>query len=46
MDCSGPHTLGTEFIRHVVEESMRVWYGQAKVLATLLKARPSPGSMI
>ena len=24
MDCSGPHTLGTVFVRHVIEESIRV----------------------
>ena len=23
MECSRPHTLGTEFIRHVIEESIR-----------------------
>ena len=26
MECSGPHTLGTEFLRNVIEESIRVWY--------------------
>ena len=40
MECSGPHTLGTQFIRHVIEESIRVWYAHAKARATLLKARP------
>ena len=44
MECSGPHTLGTEFIRHVIEESIRVWYAHAKARATLLKARLGPGS--
>ena len=44
MECSGPHTLGTEFIRHVIEESIRVWYAHAKARATLLKARMGPGS--
>ena len=39
MECSGPHALGTEFIRHVIEESIRVWYAHAKARATLLKAR-------
>ena len=39
MECSGPHTLGTEFIRHVIEESIRVWYAHAKARAMLLKAR-------
>ena len=24
MECPGPHTLGTEFIRNVIEESIRV----------------------
>ena len=37
-------TLGTEFIRHVIEESIRVWYAHAKACATLLKARLGPGS--
>ena len=36
MECSGPHTLGTEFI-HVIEESIRVWYAHAKARAMLLK---------
>ena len=44
MECSGPHTLGTEFIRHVIEESIRVWYAHAKARATLLKARLGPSS--
>ena len=44
MDCSGPHTLGTEFVRHVIEESIRVWYAHAKARATLLKARLGPNS--
>ena len=44
MECSGSHTLGTEFIRHVIEESIRVWYAHAKARATLLKARLGPGS--
>ena len=44
MDCSGPHTLGTEFVRHVIEESIRVWYALAKARATLLKARLGPNS--
>ena len=39
MECSGPHALGTEFIRHMIEESIRVWYAHAKARATLLKAR-------
>ena len=42
--CTGPHRLGTEFIRQVVEESIRVWYAHAKARATLLKARLGPGS--
>ena len=46
MDCSGPHTLGTEFVRHVIEESMRVWYTHPKVRATLLKAWLGPNSMM
>ena len=44
MECSGPHTLGTEFIRHVIEESIEVWYTHATVRATLLKARLGPNS--
>ena len=44
MECSGPHTLGTEFIRHVIEESIRVLYAHAKARATLLKARLGPNS--
>ena len=44
MECSGPHTLGTEFIHHVIEESIRVWYAHAKARATLLKARLGRGS--
>ena len=37
MECCGPHTLGTEFLRHVIEESIRVWY--AKTHATLGKGK-------
>ena len=33
MECSGPHTLGTEFIHTVIEESIRVWYAHAKARA-------------
>ena len=44
MECSGPHTLGTEFIRHIIEESIQVWYTHAKARATLLIARLGPGS--
>ena len=44
LECTGPLTLGNEFIRQVVEESIRVWYAHAKARATLLKARLSPGS--
>ena len=44
MDCSGPHTLGTEFVRHVIEESIRVQYAHAKARTTLLKARLGPNS--
>ena len=46
MDCCGPHTLGTEFVRHVIEESIWVWYAHAKARATLLKARLGPRSTI
>ena len=42
MECSGPHTLGTEFIRTVIEESITVWYAHAKARATLPKARLGP----
>ena len=41
---SGPHTLGTEFVCHVIKGSIRVWYPRAKACATLLKARPGPNS--
>ena len=44
LEYTGPHSLGTEFLRHVVEESIRIWYAHAKVRATLLKARLGPGS--
>ena len=44
LECTGPHSLGTEFLRHVVEDSIRIWYAHAKARATLLKARLSPGS--
>ena len=44
MECFGPHTLGTEFIRNVIEESIRVWYAHAKARATLLKARLGPST--
>ena len=43
LECTGPHTLGTELIRHVVEASIRVWYVRAKARATLLKACLGPG---
>ena len=46
LECTGPHSLGTEFLRHVVEESIRIWYAHAKARATLLKARQGPGSMM
>ena len=36
--------LGLEIIRHLIVESMRVWYAHAKAHATLLKARLGPGS--
>ena len=39
IECSGPHTLGTKFLRHIIEESIRVWYAHTKTCATLLKAR-------
>ena len=44
LECTGPHALGREFLRHVIEESIRVWYAHAKARATLLKARLGPGS--
>ena len=44
LECTGPHSLGTEFLRHVVEESIWIWYAHAKARATLLKARLGPGS--
>ena len=39
-----PHALGTEYIRHVIEESIRVWYTHAKAGAMLLKIRLGQGS--
>ena len=44
MDCSGPHTLRTEFVCNVIEESIRVWYAHAKARAMLLKAQLYPNS--
>ena len=44
LECTGPHAPGTEFLHHVIEESIRVWYGHAMARATLLKARLGPGS--
>ena len=44
MDCSRPHTLGTEFVRYVIEESIRVWYAHTKARATMLKAQLGPNS--
>ena len=41
-----PHTSGTEFLHHVIEESIRVRYAHAKVRATLLKAQLGPNSMM
>ena len=44
MECSRPHTPGTEFMRHVIEESIRVSYAYTKARATLLKARLGPNN--
>ena len=44
MQRSGPHTPGTEFIRNVIEEPIRVWYAHAKARATLLKDRLGPSN--
>ena len=44
MECFGPHTLGTEFIRNVIQESIIGWYAHAKARATLLKARLGPST--
>ena len=38
MKCIGPHTHGTDFIRHVIEESITLWYAHTKVRAMLPKA--------
>ena len=46
MECSPPHILRTEFLRHVIEGSIGVWYAQAKARATLLKARAGPSSTV
>ena len=39
-----PHTLGTEFLHHVVHESIAVWYAPAKEHGTLPKSRLGPNS--
>ena len=44
MDCSGAHTLGMEFVRHIIKESIRVWSADAKARATLLVARLGPNN--
>ena len=44
MECSRPQALGTEFISHVIKESIRVWHANAKARATLLKDRRGPGN--
>ena len=44
LECKGRHLLGTEFLCHVVEESIRIWYAHAKARATLLKARLGPAA--
>ena len=44
MDRSEPHTPGTKFMPHIIEESIRVWYAHAKARATLPKARLGPNS--
>ena len=44
MECSAPHKLGTEFLCHVIEESIRVWYAHPKARATSLKAHLGPNS--
>ena len=41
-----PHGPGTEFIPHVIEQSIRVWYAYAKSRAALLKARLGLGSTL
>ena len=46
MECCWLVTLGTEFLRHVIEESITVWYAHAKTRATLLKARLGPDNTI
>ena len=42
MECPGPHTLETQFIEHIIEESIRVRCAHAKAHATLLKSPPVP----
>ena len=44
VECSRPYTLGIEFLRHVIKESITVWYAHAKARATLLKAHLDPNS--
>ena len=42
LECTGPHALGTEFLRHVIEESIRVWYAHAKACHAA-EGPPGPG---
>ena len=42
MECSGPQTMGTKFLRHVIEESFTVRCALAKAHATLLNAHMGP----
>ena len=43
MGLTGPHDIGTLFIRQVVKESQRVWLSHAKAREGLIKARAGPG---
>ena len=46
LECTGPHALGTQFLRHIIEDSPRVWYAHARAPTTPLKACLGPGSTI
>ena len=46
LECTGPHALGREFLRHIIEDSPRVWYAHARAPTTPLKACLGPGSTI
>ena len=46
MECSRPHTPETEFVRHIIKQSIGVWYTHAKARAMLPRAQLGPNSMM